>query len=672
MSAPLPIIEAPGEPPRRAASADLLGLPEPSGDFARLARDFLPTSPADVRRRGWSEVDVVFVTGDAYIDHPSFAMAILGRVLEASGYRVAILSQPAWLDVHAFLTFGAPRLFWAVSAGNMDSMINHYTAGKKVRNADAYSPGGEIGRRPDRATNVYVQRCREANKRLGSRAPVIAGGVEASLRRMAHYDYWSDTVKPSILVSSKADLVVHGMGEGPILEIARRLRDGEPAKALRDMRSVAWLAGKKERDQLPTGIELPSFEEVKADKRAFARATHLLHDELNPLAGRVLLQPHGDRVVVCNPAIAPLSEVEMDRVYDLPYARAPHPAYTEAIPAWQTIRHSVQVMRGCFGGCSFCSITMHQGNAIQSRSEASVLREVRALGASKGFKGTVSDLGGPTANMYKMRCTRPEVEAICRRPSCVHPSQCKLLGTSHEPLIQLMRKARAVPGIKKINIASGVRTDLAKQSPEYLDELVRHHVGGHLKVAPEHASDRTLRVMRKPDVRDFSRFSQAFDKASRRAGKEQYLVPYFIASHPGADLRDAIELAVFLKKNGYRPRQVQDFIPAPMDVATAIYWTGLDPKTLEPVPVAKKLKDRNMQRALLQFFKPENWFDVRDALTAAGRKDLIGDGPNCLIRAYPPTSAKDKRWREAQGGRKGGRGRRSGAGGYRPKKGRKR
>ena len=672
----LPIIEAPGEPPRRAASRDLLDLPEPSGDVARLARDFLPMHPADLARRGVEQVDVVFVTGDAYIDHPSFAMAILGRVLEAAGYSVAILSQPAWLDVDAFLAFGAPRLFWAVSAGNMDSMINHYTAGKKMRNADAYSPGGEIGRRPDRATNVYVQRCREANKRLGSRAPVIAGGVEASLRRLAHYDYWSDTVKPSILLSSKADLVVHGMGEGPILEMARRLRAGETSRDLRDMRSVAWLAGKKERDQLPAGVLLPSFEEVKADKRAFARATHIYHQELNPLAGGVLLQPHGDRVVVCNPVISPLSEAEMDRIYDLPYARAPHPAYTDPIPAWQTIRHSVQVMRGCFGGCTFCSITMHQGNAIQSRSEASVLREVRALSQSKGFKGTVSDLGGPTANMYKMRCRKPEVEAICRRASCVHPSHCKLLGTSHQPLIQLMRKARAVPGIKKINIASGVRTDLAKHSPEYLDELVRHHVGGHLKVAPEHASDRTLRVMRKPDVRDFQLFARAFDAASKRAGKEQFLVPYFIASHPGTDLEEAIELAVFLKQNGYRPRQVQDFIPAPMDVATAIYWTGLDPRTLEPMPVARKLRDRNMQRALLQFFEPRNWFAVRDALTAAGRKDLIGDGKDCLIQAFPPTEAKERRWREAQGDARGGKksggkpAKGSGGAGYRPKGGR--
>ncbi|MCO4771537.1 MAG: YgiQ family radical SAM protein [Deltaproteobacteria bacterium] len=637
-----------------------------------------------MRARGWDSVDVVFVTGDAYIDHPSFAMALLGRVLEAAGYRVAILAQPAWDSVLSFLEFGAPRLFWAVSAGNMDSMINHYTARKKVRNADAYSSGGTIGRRPDRATNVYVQRCREANKRLDSRAPVVAGGVEASLRRLAHYDYWSDTVRPSILQSSKADLVVHGMGEAPVLEIARRLADGETVRDLRDMRSVAWLAGKKEQESLPwdTAVVLPSFEHVKGDKREFARATWMYHGEMNPMGGRVLLQAHGDRVVVCNPAAPPLSEAEMDRIYDLPYARRSHPSYDKPVPAFATIKDSVTIMRGCFGGCTFCSITMHQGNAIQSRSEKSVLRELRAMGKTKGFKGTVSDLGGPTANMYKMRCTKPEVEAICRRPSCVHPNRCKLLGTDHGPLVQLMRKARDVKGIKKINIASGVRMDLAKESPQYLDELVRHHVGGHLKVAPEHASDRVLKVMRKPDVDDFEQFGRAFAKASKRAGKEQYLVPYFISSHPGADVSDAIELAVFLKKSGYRPQQVQDFIPAPMDVATAIYWTGLDPKTLTPMPVAKKLRDRNLQRALLQFFKPENWFEVRDALVAAGRKDLIGEGPTCLIRAYPTEAAKQRRRQEAgggsrgggggsRGGRSGSRGGRGGAkhGGYRPKRG---
>jgi uncharacterized radical SAM protein YgiQ len=631
----LPVVSARGEPPRHAVSADLLSLPRPAD--AAIPRDLLPTTPAEVRARGWDGVDVVFVTGDAYVDHPSFAAGLLGRVLDAAGWRVAILAQPDWLAVDAFLAFGPPRLFWAVSAGNMDSMLNHYTASRKRRGADAYSEGGQPGKRPDRATNAYVQRCREANKRLGAGVPVIAGGVEASLRRVAHYDYWSDSVKPSILQSSKADLVVFGMGEAPILEIARRLDAGEDIKALRDMRSVAWLAGRK--DAIPEGVTLPSFEDVKRDPRAFARATYLVHEELQAGNGRTLLQPHGDRTVVQNPPMAPLSEWEMDRIYDLPFARRPHPSYKEPIPAYAMIRDSVTIMRGCFGGCTFCSITMHQGRPIQSRSEASVLREVELLRDVPGFKGTISDIGGPTANMYKMRCTRPDVEAICRRPSCVHPSICKLLGTDHSPIVSLMKKARAVPKVQRVLIASGVRMDLAARSDAYMDELVQHHVGGHLKVAPEHASDRVLDVMRKPSVDAFDRFRDAFTAASARAGKEQYLVPYFIAGHPGADLDAAVDLAVFLKERRHRPRQVQDFIPAPMDWATAIYHTGLDPRTLAPVPVARSEADRRMQRALLQYWKPENWRDVREALRITGREELIGLHPGALIPTRPPEGA---------------------------------
>jgi len=636
----LPIIQARGEPPRRAVSTDLLALGRRRGG-GRKAAEFLPTTPAEMRALGWDRPDVVFVTGDAYVDHPSFAMALLGRVLEAAGWRVAILAQPAWKSVDAFLQFGAPRLFWAVSAGNMDSMINAYTANKKVRNDDAYSPGGRAFQRPDRATNAYVQRCREANKRLGERAPVIAGGVEASLRRVAHYDYWSDSVRPSILQSSKADCVVHGMGEAPILEIARRLDAGEELAQLRDMRSTAWLYGGKEAP--PAGddvLTLPSFAECREDKRAFARATFLLHEEMNAFNGRVVVQQHGGRHVVINPVVTPLSEPEMDAIYGLPFARRPHPGYRDKIPAFEMIKTSVTVMRGCFGGCTFCSITMHQGRPIQSRSQDSILREVKTIAKTPGFNGVISDIGGPTANMYKMRCSRPEVEALCRRPSCVHPSICKLLNVDHGPIVELMRRTRKVPGVRKVHVASGVRMDLAQTSDEYLDELVGHHVGGHLKVAPEHASDRVLDVMRKPSIGDFERFGDAFTAASRRAGKEQYLVPYFISGHPGADLGSAIELASFLKANGYKPRQVQDFIPAPMDVATAIYYTGLDPKTLNPVPVARKLKDRTMQRALLQFFKPENYFDVKDALVRTGRQDLIGSAPECLIPHRPPASAR--------------------------------
>jgi uncharacterized radical SAM protein YgiQ len=533
----------------------------------------------------------------------------------------------------------------------MDSLINHYTANKKRRNADAYSPGGKIGLRPDRATAVYAQRCREAFPGV----PVIAGGVEASLRRIAHYDYWSDKVWPSILVTSKAHLLVHGMGETPILEIARRLDAGQPVEALRDLRGVAYLLGRNE--PLPgypgEDVMLPAFERVLEDKRAFAEMTRDFHKETNPLNARRLLQPHGDRTVVINPPSLPLSEPQMDALYDLPYTRRPHPSYAEEPPAWQTIKDSVQIMRGCFGGCTFCSITMHQGRAIQSRSPESILSEVRALAATPGFSGHVSDLGGPTANMYRMRCTKPEVEAVCRRLSCIHPTVCKLLGTDHAPTTALLRAARAVPGVKKVHVASGIRMDLARNAPEYLDELVTHHVGGHLKVAPEHVSDRVLARMKKPAQATFEDFAAKFEAASRRAGKEQYLVPYFIASHPGSTVEDMIELAVFLKQRGYKPRQVQDFIPAPMDIATCMYWTGLDPHSLKPVATARKLRERKTQRALLQFFAPENYFVVREALEQAGRKDLIGDGPLCLVPAQPPREALEARRREAQGGRPG-------------------
>jgi uncharacterized radical SAM protein YgiQ len=612
--------------------------------MARMPAEFLPTTREEMDALAWEAPDVVFVTGDAYVDHPSFAMAVLGRVLEANGFRVAILPQPDWRSADAWRALGRPRLFYAVSAGNMDSMINHYTANRKRRNDDAYSPGGRIGLRPDRPTPIYAQRCREAFPGV----PVVIGGVEASLRRIAHYDYWSDAVRPSMLVSSKADLLVYGMGERPIAEVARRLAAGEPVAALRDMRGVCYLLGRTEAlpehrfdDASSDGrtIELPSFEEVKASPTAFARATALHHHETNPLNARRVVQRHGDRLLVQNPPTLPLAEAEMDAAYDLPYTRLPHPRYREPIPAHAMIRDSVTIMRGCFGGCTFCSITMHQGRIIQSRSERSVLDEVRGLAASPSFKGTVSDLGGPTANMYRMRCTRPDVEARCRRLSCIHPTVCKLLGTSHAPTTALLREARAVPGVKRVNVASGIRMDLARGDDAYLDEMAAHHVGGHLKVAPEHVSDTVLSAMKKPAQRTFVEFAERFEAASRRAGKEQYLVPYFIASHPGSTAKEMIELALFLKRSGYRPRQVQDFIPAPMDIATCMYHTGLDPMTMQPVPVVRRLKDRVAQRALMQFFKPENWFVVRKALLDEGRADLIGSGPDCLIPANPPPEA---------------------------------
>jgi uncharacterized radical SAM protein YgiQ len=626
---------------------------------ARYAAPLAPMSGQEMRARGWDYVDVVFVTGDAYVDHPSFAMAILTRVLENAGFRVAVLSQPDWHRCEPWRQFGRPRLFFGISAGNMDSLINHYTANKKVRNDDAYSPGGRIGLRPDRATLPYCHRAREAFHGV----PIIAGGVEASLRRLAHYDYWSDTVRRSILLDSKADLLVYGMGEKTIVEIARRLAAGETVKDLRDLRGVAYVLGAKESEALPARsasdgsaapslalragnefIVLPSFEEVKSDKNAFVEATRLIHINTNPHNAQTLVQFHERQAVVVNPPALPLSEAEMDRIYDLPYTRRPHPSYTEPIPAYEMIKDSVTLMRGCFGGCTFCSITAHQGRIIQSRSQESVLREARKLAADPEFPGIISDIGGPTANMYQMRCTRPEVEAKCKRLSCVHPTICKLLGTDHGPLIELMRRARTEPGIRKVLVASGVRMDLAQLSPEYMRELAEHHVGGHLKVAPEHTDPQVLSLMKKPENGNFESFARDFRKASQQAGKpKQYLVPYYIASHPGSDLHAMIDLAVFLKRNGYRPDQVQDFIPAPFDIATCMYYTGIDPFTKQQVYVAKGLRDRKMQRALMQFFKPENWFTVREALIQAGRSDLIGNGCDCLIPAHPPKEAIEAR-----------------------------
>jgi uncharacterized radical SAM protein YgiQ len=628
--------------------------------------------------RGWDAVDVVLVSGDAYIDHPSFANGLIARLLEGSGYRVAVLAQPDWRTCDAWREFGRPRLFFGISAGNMDSMINHYTANRKVRNDDAYSPGGTIGRRPDRATLAYCQRAREAFAGV----PVVAGGVEASLRRLAHYDYWSDTVRRSILLDAKADLVVFGMGERTVLEVARGLDAGQSVRDLRHLRGVAYRLGASEPP--PTGadtLELPDYDSVVRDPLAFCELTRLSHLETNPHNARRLVQRHGREAVVVNPPALPLEQAEMDQVYGLPFTRRPHPAYGDArIPAFEVVQHSVQIMRGCFGGCTFCSITAHEGRIIQSRSQESIVTEIKLLAAQPGFKGTVSDIGGPTANMYQMRCTRPEVEAKCRRLSCVHPTICKLLGTDHGPLKSLMREARSVPGVDRVLVASGVRMDLARRDPEYLAELAAHHVGGHLKVAPEHTDPEVLRLMKKPAADDYLEFDKAFRAASRRVGKKQFTVPYFIASHPGSGLEEMIDLAVFLKRNGYKPDQVQDFIPSPFDIAACMYHTGLDPMTREPVKIVKGLRDRRMQRALLQFFKPENWFEVRRALEQAGRQDLIGSGCDCLIPDRPPREALDRKRADAnraiteatsgdhiRGGPDGGRtARKRGSVGYRP------
>lgn len=608
---------------------------------------------AEMHARGWDAVDIVFVTGDAYIDHPSFAMAILHRVLEDAGFRVGMLSQPDWHSCEPFREFGRPRLFFAVSAGNMDSLINHYTANKKVRNDDAYSPGGRIGLRPDRATLPYSQRCREAFPGV----PVIAGGVEASLRRLAHYDFWSDSVKRSILLDSKADLVVYGMGEKTIVEIARRLQAGESTRDLRNMRGIAYALGARETQAVhdegwsSLGWDnhevIPSYEEVKADKLAFAEATRIIHTNTNPFNAKTLIQFHDRQAVVQTPPALPLSEQEMDTVYDLPYTRRPHPSYTEPIPAHEMIKDSVTILRGCFGGCTFCSITAHQGRIIQNRSRESVLKEVRTLAIDPEFKGIISDIGGATANMYRMRCTRPEVEAKCKRLSCVHPGICKLLGTDHGPLIDLMKEVRSVQGIRKVLVSSGIRMDLAQLSPKYVEELAAHHTGGRLKVAPEHASPEVLDKMKKPSIENFGVFARQYKDASAKAGRpRQQLVPYFIASHPGSDLNAMIDLALYLKQNGYRPDQVQDFIPAPFDIATCMYYTGIDPFSKKPVHIARNLRDRKLQRALMQFFKPENYFEVREALIQAKRTDLIG-GCEGLIPAQPPKEAIEARRKRA-------------------------
>ncbi|MCC6125320.1 MAG: YgiQ family radical SAM protein [Pirellulales bacterium] len=657
-------------------------------------------TPQEVAARGWDVVDVVFVTGDAYVDHPSFAMALLGRVLESEGFRVAILSQPDWHSAEPWKMFGRPRICFAVSAGNMDSMLNHYTANRKVRNDDAYSPGGAIGRRPDRATLAYCQRAREAYKGV----PILAGGVEASLRRLAHYDYWSDKVRRSILMDAKPDLLVYGMGERPLVEIVKRLAAGEKIEQIRDVRGTAFRLGAKEvesgegrgesvkgeggrrkgeedcklviancklqieqsnlldeRDQQtttyyqrisppsafrlpPSACELsplPSFEQVSADKAAFAEMTRIIFRETNPYNARGLVQFCGKEAVVVNPPAWPMTEEEIDRVYGLPFVRKPHPSYgKQKIPAFGMIKDSVQILRGCFGGCTFCSITAHEGRIIQSRSEKSVLAEIERMTIDPAFKGTVSDIGGPTANMYRMNCTRPEMRMKCRRLSCVHPAICPMLGTDHGPLIQLMQAARKQPGVKKICVASGIRMDLALRSAKYIAEVAKHHTGGLLKVAPEHADPTVLKLMKKPPVERFEAFCSQFQKASAAAGKEQYIVPYFIAGHPGSDLHAMIDLALYLKRHNLKPDKVQDFIPGPLDIATCMYYTGLDPMTGKPVYVPKGDKERRLQRAMLQYYKPENYADVRAALEQTHREELIGPGPECLIPSKPPKGAR--------------------------------
>jgi len=703
---------------------------------------FLPMSRAEMTQLGWDSCDIILVTGDAYVDHPSFGMAVIGRMLEAQGFRVGIIAQPEWHSADAFQALGQPNLFFGVTAGNMDSMINRYTADRKIRSDDAYTAGGVGGKRPDRSVLVYSQRCREAYPAV----PIIIGGIEASLRRIAHYDYWQDKVRRSILVDAKADLLLYGNAERALVEVAHRIAAKESITQITDVRGTAFLvreapadwfeidstevdtpgrieahvnpylmvsdqakaqgetcaredeaqavadaqtlvvsASTKKSDpgfttsplqfvpnpalqgkgklKVPprerSVIRLPSYEQIKSDPVLYAHANRVLHLETNPGNARALVQSHGEgrtaRDVWINPPPIPLTTAEMDHVFDLPYARSPHPAYEDArgghdaetkIPAWEMIRFSVNIMRGCFGGCTFCSITEHEGRIIQSRSEESILREIEDIRDKvPGFTGVVSDLGGPTANMYRIGCKTPEIESACRKPSCVFPGICQNLNTSHAPLIQLYRKARALRGVKKILIGSGLRYDLAVESPEYVKELVTHHVGGYLKIAPEHTEGSPLSMMMKPGIGSYERFKQMFDKYSAEAGKKQYLIPYFIAAHPGTRDEDMMHLAVWLKKNGFRADQVQTFYPSPMATATAMYHSGKNPlkrvgRDSEAVDIVRGDKRRRLHKAFLRYHDPNNWPLLREALKAMGHADLIGNGKQHLIPRFQPLNTE--------------------------------
>ncbi|QTR50755.1 YgiQ family radical SAM protein [Candidatus Thiothrix anitrata] len=663
---------------------------------------YLPMSRAEMDALGWDSCDIIIVTGDAYVDHPSFGMAVIGRVLEAQGFRVGIIAQPDWHSKDPFMALGAPNLFFGVAAGNMDSMINRYTADRKTRSDDVYTPGGMAGKRPDRATLVYTHRCREAYPDV----PIIIGGIEASLRRIAHFDYWQEKVRTSILMDAAADLLLYGNAERAVVEVAHRIASGEPVSSITDVRGTAFIRrdtppgwmeidssridqpGKIDRiinpylnttemsecevekrnvqwfeyedprskrpdehklifhprarlDRDTTVIRLPSYEKVSKDKALYAHANRVLHLETNPGNARALVQKHGNIDVWLNPPPIPLTTPEMDFVFGLPYARLPHPSYNGVkIPAYDMIRFSVNIMRGCFGGCTFCSITEHEGRIIQSRSKESIIREVEEIRDKvPGFTGVISDLGGPTANMYRLACKDPKIEAACRKPACVYPDVCHNLNTDHAALKELYREARTLPGIKKILIGSGVRYDLAIKDPEYVKELVTHHVGGYLKIAPEHTESGPLSKMMKPGIGAYDEFKRLFEKYTKEAGKEQYLIPYFIAAHPGTSDEDMLNLALWLKKNGFRADQVQAFYPSPMASATTMYHTDKNPLhkvtyKSEKVATAKSPEQRKLHKAFLRWHDPKNWPLLRKAIAEMGRQELIGDGENQLIPHY--------------------------------------
>jgi uncharacterized radical SAM protein YgiQ len=626
----------------------------------------LPTSREEMDMLGWNACDIILVTGDAYVDHPSFGAALIGRVLEEQGFRVGILAQPPWHEVDPFKALGKPEVMFGITAGNMDSMVNHYTSERRIRSDDAYSPGGKSGLRPDRAAIVYAQRCREAFPDV----PIVLGGIEASLRRVAHFDYWSERVRRSIVLDAKADLLVYGNGERQVVEIAHRLAAGETPANLTDIRGTAfacpagWLpqgflvldardpaASLRSNgvDRAKTVLRLPSCEAVTRSPVRYAHASRLVHLESNPGNARTLVQRHGNRDVWLNPPAFPLTTTELDAVYDLPYSRKPHPRYAgQVVPAYEMIKLSVSIMRGCFGGCSFCSLTEHEGRIIQNRSEESVIREIESIrDQTPGFTGVVSDLGGPTANMYRMACKKPDVEAACRRLSCIFPEICNNLDTDHGALVALYRRARQVPGIKKITIGSGIRYDLAVRSPRYIEELVKHHVGGYLKIAPEHTEPGPLEKMQKPGLASYQKFRVLFDRYSQEAGKQQYLIPYFMAAHPGTTDEDMLALALWCKQNGFRPEQVQTFLPTPMALATAMYHTQHNPlrrlsrSEQYPLAVAKGETRRRLQKAFLRYHDPANWPVLRHALRRMQREDLIGHEKNDLV---PPERPGHRAW----------------------------
>ncbi len=595
--------------------------------YREACRFFLPTSREEMQWKGWSELDVLLVSGDAYVDHPTFGIPCLGRFLESLGLRVGIIPQPRWESIDDFLVMGRPRLFVGVSSGTVDSMINNYTANKKFRSDDMYSEDGKGGNRPDYASLVYSKLARQAFPET----PVIVGGVEASLRRLAHYDYWQNRIRPSILLELEADLMVFGMGERQCRALVKELQKvetqtgcavniGDPlaqaaiAKMKRE-RGFAYLTTKEIARELEPRLTLPSFEEVRDDKKKFAKASLFIEKEASPYNGRRLVQYHGDKAAVINPPALPLTTAELDAVYELPYTKQKHPRYTKRIPAAEMIQFSINSTRGCFGGCSFCAITLHQGRIVQSRSEESLLKELEGLNQVNGFKGIVSDIGGPTANMYKLRCKSEDIQSKCRKLSCVHPGVCPHLHTDHTPQVGLLKKARKIPGIRKISIASGLRYDIAladkKAGHEYLKELIQNHVGGHLKVAPEHLDSEVLHLMKKPGLKDFDEFVSYFERVSQEAGKEQYIVPYFISGFPGTTHEKMEGIYEYLRSKGWNLQQVQAFIPTPMTLATAMYWTGLDPQTRKPLFVAKTFEDRKLQQALLQPHKEQNHESVR-------------------------------------------------------------